>query len=83
MAILAWMVGNKYTWIIGAAIIVVLLYFGWRHKQRGIGAAKIIEELQRARAKHETSTADKIRKADESLADPATRDGVRKRHSRD
>lgn len=83
MPILVFLLNNKFTWFIGAAIILIGLYFGWRAHQRGIGAANVIKKITEAARKHELSTAEKVRRADESLADPGVARGVRERHSRD
>lgn len=48
LPIVTWLLGNKWLWFVGAAIVVVAVYFGWRSQQRGIGAAKVIDQLQKA-----------------------------------
>lgn len=73
--IITWLLGNKWLWWLGAAAIVVALYFGWRSKQRGIGAAKIIEQLQEQGAKRKAAmqNAPKVNTDDEM--DRTLRDG--------
>lgn len=76
---------NKWTWWLGVAVVFVLAYFGWRAHERGIGAAKVIDEFRKAADKHNRDTADQVRKSDEAVADPrgSRAQRVRDRFSRD
>ena len=72
---IAWLLGNRWLWWLGAAIVAVAVYFGWRAHQRGVGAAKVKEQLRK-------EAEDGRRKMDEA-GDRYRRDGGARKRLRD
>lgn len=47
LGIIRYLAANKWTWWIAIGLVAIALYFGWRSHQRGVGAAKVVDQLQR------------------------------------
>ncbi len=47
IAALKYLLANRWLWWLGAVLVALAVYFGWRSHQRALGARAVRDQLQR------------------------------------